>query len=190
MAVIRVSYPWTPELKETAAKLSVKEQDMAAFEKALKIADAAFHPYLLLRQLSIDAIGDDFVMLSGEWLEDSRLAKRMAQAKSAWVFYASAGTVALDLPWGSALASAAACDVLAKHVLKMRKIESTQMDAIATGDTQALLRLLGRPEAEEAETKIGILFTEPRLSSACGGCGGCGGCSSHCAGCHARNTNE
>ncbi len=189
MAVIRTPFVWNPALAETMARLGVDESNRDAFGRALDGAARGFAPFLLVREVTIDAVGDGFAQLSGEWLEDARLAARLTEAQRAWVFLASAGAALPEGPWVEDLAALAAYDALADRVTAMGRAERAKVDAIATAETAALLRLLGLDGIPGPEAALGVLYTAPVSPGSCGGCGGCGNCSSDCAGCDARRAN-
>ena len=107
-----------------------------------------------IQPLSIDAVGDDFVMLSGEWFEDASLAALVSQAEGVWAY---------------ATTSEAPGDAKKQMAAEMPCGENLQVYALAMA--------INVPIPCPVET--GLLITLPRLDCAGGHCGKCCGGNCH-----------
>lgn len=84
-------FPWTATRDAAMEALRVDEEDAALFDEVFDAAKAAFSPRAIIREVQIDALGDDFAMLSGVWFEGARIAEVLADAKRVWAYLATAG---------------------------------------------------------------------------------------------------
>ena len=164
-------------------------------------------PRAWAREVSIEALGDDFVYLSGEWFEGWEVAAALSRAERVWVFAASAGggpppQGPEDGPaaeWIVSLGGEAMAVALQGIRAAIPRGEGESVAAIAPGlfmgwpivQREPLLRLLESGETCAPMTAkgvftadsdiVGLLFTEKRPPCACGGCAS-GNCFSACAG--------
>lgn len=125
-----------------------------------------------LRPVRLEALGDDFAQVEGEWLQGVRIAQHLARAIDVWAFSAS------DVE-----------DV--EHLLDaMRGQTGLHAIALSPGmhpdwpidDEAAVRRLLPAGQAHAAV--VGLLMTLPPPDCACphrGNCAQCGGCGTNAA---------
>lgn len=182
-------FTWRPSEE---ALWSLSAEDRRAAE--------ALSPRAWVREVAIEAIGDDFVQLCGEWFDGPWLATCLKDARRAWVFLTDAGA---GLPLSAPLRPLAeeAAYFAAERLAGAAPCASGERAyAVAPGGTPGwpktdrpkLLRLLEGASPSSPESALaGLLFTAARPAHACGGCGGrgdgnCGSCGGHC---HATNGN-
>lgn len=109
----------------------------------------------MLKALSIDATGQDFAMMSGEWLENERVAAFVSRAERAWVF------AVRDPSEISTLMEQVADDPGARLVCLL---PGAHPEWDASGH-EILLRLLGGLPIEDVT--VGLLLL---MNAGCGGC--------------------
>lgn len=142
-----------------------------------------------IRQLSVEALGDDFALLSGEWFDSPRVAQFAKDADRIWAFSAlteeDAGRCMDWLP----------------------QVPGRRIVGIAPGvqpgwgkeGRETVLRLLDVPAAEHAI--VGLLFSvedkacpcphKTEKNSGCaGGCGGCQGTKTACGALYTCNKKQ
>ncbi|GHU83751.1 hypothetical protein FACS1894196_4120 [Clostridia bacterium] len=184
-ALLRV--PWHITRAEAARLLSVPEHAAAAFARAFDRAAAGFAPVACAREVRVDAVGDDFVMLSGEWFEGVRTARRLADASRVYVYSAVRGEAS---PQGDDGFSAALDDLAAQLSTRALSARLTRDDGEGAGviapgeggwlraEQDALVRLLGDTGFPPHSDAVGLLFFAPVPDCAGGGgpCGHCGVC--------------
>ncbi|MDR0928847.1 MAG: hypothetical protein LBM74_03930 [Oscillospiraceae bacterium] len=197
MDILERSYPWHPNYEETAARLHVSPEDEAAFAELFAQAVATFAPRAYARELTIDALGDDFALLSGEWFEGARVAALLEDATHVWAFVATAGQpprIDQDDPlatwWLQKLGEDAVHDAMARFSAEMnaQAEDDTHVNTLSPGSLpdwpitqqRPLFRLLGEANAGVALTEAclmlprcsvsGLLFAAPQSFCSCAHC--------------------
>ncbi|MDR0897855.1 MAG: hypothetical protein LBN04_08365 [Oscillospiraceae bacterium] len=197
MEAIEKQYPWQPDLDETAARLHVSPEDEAAFADLFRQAVATFAPRVFAREVTIDALGDDFALLSGEWFEGTRLAALLGDARRVWAFVATAGQppqIDPDDPlavwWLQKLGEDAVHDAMARFTAEMnaQAEAGTHVNTISPGSLvdwpitqqRPLFSLLGEKNAGVSLTDAclmlprcsvsGLLFAAPQSFCSCAHC--------------------
>ena len=189
------SFLWIAPLEEMAEALRVDEEDMPAFSNTLALAAKAFSPRVWFQEVTIDALGDDFAMLSGEWFEGPRVATVLRDARQCWAFVATAGEKPAHDPsdvltawWLQALGENAVHQAIVAFVASMPCGEGEHLSTISPGSLPdwpiteqiPLFRLLGAPNAGVHLTESclmqprcsvsGLLFAAPRPFCSCAHC--------------------
>lgn len=141
---------------------------------------------MAVRELHIEALGDDFAFLSGEWFEGSRVAQHVEKASRVWAFCVDS------------------LDAVAALMETLSPGTSERIIGISPGvqpgwDTQGragIFRLLSL--APDEKSAVGLLLAVPQGTcacphkaenrNACGGCGGTNGCPQALNGCNTRYT--
>ncbi len=190
-----IYFPWNPQVSEMAEALHVDEEDMPAFAETFALAVATFAPRVYMREVAIEALGDDFAMLSGEWFEGERIASVLSGAKRAWAIVATAGEKpdcdpndALRGWWLQALGEHAVHHAISACIAKMPCPDGEHLSTISPGSlpdwpiTQQvpLFRLLGDQNAGVRLTDTclmlprcsvsGVVFSATRAFCSCAHC--------------------
>lgn len=206
-------HEWNPSLAEAALRLLVDDGDMAAFEAVFACAVKAYAPRAWVRAVDIEAVGDDFLMLSGEWFEGQDVSRLLSGATRAWVYVAAAGegpataeTGTLPRWWLKKLGEEAVRAVESRLRSDLPHGEGERVSAVSPGslpdfpitERKALFRLfdaapIGAQLTDECHmtpcaSACGILFTSPAHCS-CGHCAK-GGCQRGCAARDATNAQD
>lgn len=123
----------------------------------------------LIREVSIDALGDDFAYVSGQWLSGARVAQHLRMAYRVWAFAAA------DEGETKALMDSVA--TAARRVIGIVPGARPEWDA---SERAAVAALLDMPVPEEAIAGLLLEIDAPdcracaRRNRKRGICGGCG----------------
>ncbi|MCL1965000.1 MAG: hypothetical protein FWF69_08070 [Firmicutes bacterium] len=205
MAVTNIksySFVWMPEPARLAKKLRVAEADRGAFEDMLMRAKAAYKPKAWVRTLSLEALGDDFAMLSGAWFEGAPLAAVLSLARRVWAYVVTAAAEpinskdAREARWLASLGEEAVRGALERICADLSTDAEEAVFAISPGASEAwpasqrepLLHLFANVETGATPTgnrlltprdgALGFLIAQNRTPCGhdAGGCGRCGSC--------------
>ncbi len=165
------TFSWDVTLKDAAEALRVDEEDMDAFADVFARAKQAFVPRVWMREVTVEAIGDDFALVSGEWFAGERVASLLKDATRIWALVGTAGekpafdaSDVLESWWVQTLGEDAVHEAMAKFTASMPCPEGEHLSTISPGslpdwpitEQQPLFRLLG-------ETNAGVRLTETCL---------------------------
>lgn len=156
---------WRPTPAKAADQLGVNAKHMRTFEDMLSCAGAVYKPAFIAGEVRIEALGDDFAYVSGEWLEGAFLANTLAAAQKAYVFVAEAGTAgltadnAIEASWSTGLSELACMEAVERltEAIPRSRGEDLRMLTPLSGHgwpdawTESIFRLLdtGRENREE-----------------------------------------
>ncbi len=191
----RCAYDWTADADVLAEKLHVDDDDRDAFLRAFDRAKETFRPRVFCRAVTIDALGDDFAMLSGEWFEGARVAGLLQNATKAWMYVATAGkppatdeAEPLEGWWTQMFGESAVHEAVSKFLAEMPVGEGEHLSTLSPGslpdwpisEQRPLFRVLGAENAGVALTDMclmlprcsvsGLMFTSPRSFCQCAHC--------------------
>lgn len=170
-------------MQDVEKRLAIKEADRLIFSRAYTEAIKTFSPCIHAFTAQIEATGDDFVLVSGIWVEDKRLLHALASALHIWAFAVAGVAPKQAIPWLFTLSELAARDCAAvwRSTLPASEGEDVQITFIEpTNEWEILL-----PDVVmEVDTLCGFAYTLPARTCSCHG----KGCS-HCSCCGAINTN-
>lgn len=207
------AYAWDADVNALAEKLRVEEDDRPAFERTFEAARANLRPCVYCRELTVDALGDDFAMLSGEWFDGPRLGRLLSESTQAWAYVATAGDSPagpeddlLTTWWLQKLGEDAVHAATDRLPGELPCGEAEHISAISPGslpdwpitEQQPLFRLLGAKNVGVTLTDAclmvprasvsGILFASPETFCSCTHCTKCQ-CPNRRAPADATNTN-
>lgn len=152
-----------------AEEWRVDETEWPAFEAAYRRIEGLGQE-ALCREVSIDAVGEGFALLSGEWLEGELAENCLRPARRAWV-YGVFFTAPLpeSMPWAASLGETLIRDTAEGARRKIAAGEGVRLGVMAWRP-ELLLPLLAAGDSKPRGVceNAGILYTLE--TPACGGC--------------------
>lgn len=118
-----------------------------------------------VREVAIEALGDDFAQVSDVWLEGTRVAAHLAKSGRVWAFAAA------DADTAAALLAELPCEADERVIGIAPGAQIGWMRA----ERAKVFALLGEPPEENAVVGLAMTIPAPDCA-ACQGDGICGGC--------------
>lgn len=124
-----------------------------------------------VRPVRVEALGDDFALVEGQWLRGTRIAQHLANADAVWAFYVD------DVEAVAALID----NLAAREGKRVIGLAPGRNPEWAAGQGECIRAMFTPPPPQSA--CVGLLMALPSPVCACphrqgdcpGKCGGCGG---------------
>lgn len=192
---------WKPDVEGLAERLQVRPEEADAFARTARAAGKAFAPRTWTLDVALEAVGEDFALLGGEWLDGARVAGWLSKASRIWAFAVAVGEApqgadAKEAWWMKALGERAVLHGVDELSARLPRGAGEHMNVLVPGYlsdfpegyTAAVARMLkgnagvsATPEGKLAPalSMVGLMFSAPGLRCGQGGRG-----KDHCAGCN------